>query len=539
MAFWVYNNFRIKNVSTGSNIAFCIAIICSILYAAHFTISVLIAYYLYIHEFIYLFGIHLSMILLVFVIGLTIVYILFFDDTTGELLHPTIALQLFLFYITAEQYWYDVTCFVRINRDHKCCKISNIIISVLTLPLFVIFGPLYSISNVLATNKIENENFSFWMNYQIFTIIFATIIPFLIICLSIKSLPFIITIFCMISILLAITYLIIAIFFAFSLVRKPWEHNHWGNKYWNYLPFVIIIEFLSILSMVFIATSMGLWKSNIDNAQNVLLLLCFINTFIPNFPFFKSYLMNKYVNTITNTPQSEYVMEETNSTKRIDKVFCILVFASKKSTEKKQANSLTVNEEKEPTNDPSEAGISMQQTVKQQLKYSKLSKEEKIKFIEDNFDSSNRVNENNGKLKHVLWRIYVCSSLIAFLSPFAWMIPIAVEYELYDLSMFIFLWFILIYYFGAVLGFVVTMRRNKLWISRELMYYGTQFKQIQSKLDGIDMDQVKKYYEQIPMIEIVFDYFQSDIAMIIVLYLLGKVDQEMERRIKEIQEMEF
>ena len=478
-----------------------ITIILCVLFIAHFTICVMITYYLYIYDFIYLFGLHISLMLLVFFMGFVFIEYLFLTEADGDLINPFAVFTLILYYLSAEECWHEWKYCATNNREYMCCKTLNYIICFLTLAIFPIFAPFYSISNVLTIYY--NEEFSFWINYQILSIMTGTIIPFIIICLSIKSLPFIISIFCMINIILAITYLVIATFFGFRLGHKYAE----DRKYGNYLPFMLIIEFLLVLSMTFIASLMDLWGSDINDLQDILLLICFINIFIPNIPFYKSFLMYKYIKTLKCTLESEYILKEKNSSNRKDKVFAILVMIAKTSSS--------------GINNVFGSGLSSkQQIVMQQRKFSKLSQRQKSRFIKDSFDGMNNVSNNHHILSNIFWILYTVSSSLAFISPIGWIIWISLKYESYDLVQFIFTCCIFMYYLGIVFGFVGTMKGNKLWVSRELMYYAGSFKRMNAKLDGVRIHKVQNYYDQMPIIDIVFDKFQNDIAMIILLYLL-------------------
>ena len=315
-------------------------------------------------------------------------------------------------------------------------------------------------------------------------------------------LPLIITTFCMIIIGLAIIYFIIATFFGFWChnyddIRTSFIIDYLGdNEYWNYLPFVIIIECLLILTMIFIATLIGLWRSHINDLESALFLIFFINAF--NLPFYKSFWINKYIKTLTYTRQSKWIMEETTFSQRANKVFCVLMYTLKQASDKQ-----------------------LQQIIMEQKKFSKLNKKQKLRSIEQNFEILLEQDHKNTVLRNILWRLYACCSLIAFISPVGWILWISLKDTIDDLSLLVFTWCMVFCYLFSWLGFVVTMQRDRLWISKDLMDWATNFKQMYHPLvRDDDMHMVKEYYVKIPTIDIVFDYFPKDIALMIVMYLL-------------------
>eukprot|EP01084_Bolivina_argentea_P190826 327825_1 len=502
--------------------SFCIASALSILFISHFGLNMFITYQLYIDGFIVIFGFSISLILAVYTGSWLFGSVFFISSGDEDIPNPTTPLGLIIFFITAGEF--DIItnpisrCCSSINRRFSCCKLLNHIIVVLLLPIFIIFGPLYSVSFLMV--KKEDEGFTVAVYYQLSFIIPTTIIQIIILCLAIKSLPIIITTLCMIAVCIGLTYFIIIIFFSFDLLRTD------NLQYIYILPFMITIELLLILTMIFIVSFMNLWHANFTDIQYILLLICFINIFIPNIPFLKTYLMEAYCDILRRNVSLQYVIQSNDSTAKIDKMFCVLLHISGR-------NSVAI---RKPVNNVAETEVLLnkstimttQQSIMEQYKFSLMSKTEKSQLIDQNIKAIDlQIAQKSNIMTNVLGLIYILFSFIAVITPIVWMIWITISDTLSDLKQFIFLWCFTSYYIMILMGLIVYMIINKIKLSYDSIKYTVMYNKIGRKVKKfngyLDADElntsIKPYYSRFPVIKIVFDRFQYDIGMIIILYL--------------------
>ena len=85
-----------------------------------------------------------------------------------------------------------------------------------------------------------------------------------------------------------------------------------------------IIEFLTLLIMIFIISFINSWHFKWNDIESILLFICFINILFPNLAFFKSFWMSWYSDIMDND-YMQYIFGETNYKKQIDKIFCVLL----------------------------------------------------------------------------------------------------------------------------------------------------------------------------------------------------------------------
>ena len=371
-------------VQSNTNDALHLKVSLPILFIVHFALSIVTTYYLYIDGFIISFWYSLSPILLLYVLGWCLIFYVIVDETDDDLFQPLASCILIAYFITAEKYSYDCGSCANLNDKYKCCTVFNYVIIFLTLPLFVILTPLYSISNIMLSNSIRGM-MDFWIYYQWLSVGLSTLVQIIIFCISMHSLPLIAKLFMMISIQIGIIYSIIMIFLTFD-----------GKKGPNFTPLMIVIECLLLLNMISVVAYIGL--SDFTKIETIVLLITFINVVTLNLPFYKTYAVHKYIQILKTNPCLEFVADGTNSDDRLNRMLCVIL-----------SNDLDGHDWKE---NPRQA------TFIQQYKFIK----EKRIVIGD------RTNYDNGWiLKKVYTVLYILLSAVAMITPFSWTIWISVQ----------------------------------------------------------------------------------------------------------------
>ena len=474
MAVWSFHihNFRHAQCKIES----IIIPLCA-LFAIHFALSIIITYYLYISGFITFFGISLIFILLVHVMGLFHIAWIVIWQMDERNVHPLTNCFL-IAYLMAALKREPPTNICKMNSEFLFCKVINYCIVLLTLPIFIIFAPIYSISNLLADNESE-----YWIKYQILSVALSTLIQIILFCLSTNSFPLVLNIFVIVSMIIGITYLIIALFLAFD------TDSIFNETYWYFTPFMIVIECLLQLNMVFIASHIGL--TDFTKIETILLLITLINAIALNSPFYKSYAVHKYVDVLRGNIFFQYVAGGNDSQQQMNRMLCILD-SVQQHQEIIKIIAIILNQ------------------LNQKAKSMIIEKKSMFK---------------RGACKIFFQNSYILLSLLAFLSPFGWMVWISLASE-YSIQ-FIFLWMMCIAYLVWLLSLGMAMKKSSIKISINLMQYAYVLEVNYPTRHAFDRDyqkprqqieRAKQLKQQMPMIEIVFQRFQAVIAMLILLY---------------------
>eukprot|EP01083_Nonionella_stella_P087321 242867_1 len=448
-----------------------IAAVLCILFAIHFSLSIVLVYQLFIHGYVYLFGFSISSILLVYFVGICLVEYLIVSDVDEDIVNPFAVFILIAYFITGGRCDFDIKWFNQLNKDYICCRVTNFIIVMISLPLFILFAPFYSIADLVFDRRPSPRmgNTEFWINYQILSVALSTVMPVIIICLQIHSLPPSIHILCLILVFVGVLYFIIILFFGCDLLHR---NNH---KYWFVLPFMIIIETFLVLSIICITSLM----THLNAVQDILAMICLINVFVPNLPFYKAFVLNRYTNRLQDNVAFAYVMEDDDSMKQIDKMFCILLCNAGADT--------------------------LKQRAVEQYKFCQLHVD-KIKWV---LNKEAQMKQSFGM--KMVWIMYWISSCVAVLSPLVWMVYLDNTSAIVMLC-----WLMLSLYLISIIGLCIGLHKTKLNVP--LLWPNIDYHAIfQSKQSHqVLQSKAKQYYEQMPIIEAILTKFQMDIGMIVV-----------------------
>eukprot|EP01083_Nonionella_stella_P270122 914419_1 len=357
----------------------------------------------------------------------------------------------------------------------------------ISLPLFILFAPFYSIADLVFDRRPSPRmgNTEFWINYQILSVALSTVMPVIIICLQIHSLPPSIHILCLILVFVGVLYFIIILFFGCDLLHR---NNH---KYWFVLPFMIIIETFLVLSIICITPL----TTHLNAVQDILAMICLINVFVPNLPFYKAFVLNRYTNRLQDNVAFAYVMEDDDSMKQIDKMFCILLCNAGADT--------------------------LKQRAVEQYKFCQLHHVDKIKCV---LNKEAQMKQSFGM--KMVWIMYWISSCVAVLSPLVWMVYLynTSAIEVVNWSIVMLCWLMLSLYLISIIGLCICLQNTKLnvpllWpnIGYHAIFQGKQTHHPHQVLQS----KAKRYYEQMPIIEAILTKFQMDIGMIVVFYLFA------------------
>ena len=448
----------------------------NILFAIHYSLSIIIICFLYIHDLIYLFGWTISCPLLVFFIGYCNVVYLMLTEAPAMHIHPFASCLATIHFLSAEKYHLQIKTFVELNRRFVCCKITNYAIIFLTMPLFVFFAPFISISNILVGQETD-----FWIKYQVLSISSSTFMQFVIFCFA--SNPFIValSILLIINIIVGITYLIITLFLAFDSVTSM------NDKYLHFTPFMIVIESLLILNIISIASYVGIF--DFHETADILLWIPLINVLVLNLPFYKSYALYKYMNMYKNNPRFEYILNGQNTNERLNRVFFL-------------SEVLQKNFKTKPLR-------------KQMIRHHRI-------FIESSGRMKKQMVEKELNFDVSIWRtigihLYKLLCFLGYFTPVAWIFWISLAMRIDNLAQFVFLWMLNIAYLIWFVVLIVEIKKNSITISVECMLYAKELPKYFTRSGPIQ--QAKIFEDHAVIIATVFQCFQADIAMLVMLYL--------------------
>ena len=364
-----------------------IIVLLVILYMTHYVISIVIAYNVYIFGFLNLFGLITGFLLLPSIIGMIILDYIVINERDGGKVNVSFPFAAILFFLTAGKYNLidsnpDCCGCRNLNRSFPVCRYFNIVIVLILMPLVTPLSPIYSIIGLFR----DKEGRKIWINYHLLSIITGTIMPIIIICISSSSL--IITILCMVIVIIGISYLIMALFFGFEI--------SFGDKgYWGCVPFMITIECVLIINMLFIVSFIGLWKSDFQQLSDVLFIVCFIIVLTLNCPGYKSYFMYQFFMMLDKQPAFKYVLQEQCSLQRLNKMYCVLLSKAKNAagensgiTDERYKETDTLLNRQDTTT--KSMAVSGQPRIMQQYTFSKLNLKDKRRFIDSYVDIGNK-----------------------------------------------------------------------------------------------------------------------------------------------------
>ena len=187
---------------------------------------------------------------------------------------------------------------------------------------------------------------------------------------------------------------------------------------------MMTIECLLILSMRVIVSFIGLWKADFNELSNVLLLLCFIIVLTLNCPGYKSFSVYRYFRMLNDQPAFKYVLEEDDSIQILNKMYCILLSSATNTLEEDENEETDALIKKEDSTLKSLA-VFGQPRIMQQYNFSNWDIREKRSFIDRHVQYGNEWTLRAKTMRVV----YLISSLIAFMSPIAWIIWYSIHFE--------------------------------------------------------------------------------------------------------------
>lgn len=298
------------------------------------------------------------------------------------------------------------------------------------------------------------------------------------------------------------------------------------SKYLDCILLINLVEFLLVLSMIFIASFLGLWTSDFDELDEILLLVCFSITFVPNIPGFKSYLLYKYAVLLNENKVLKYVLKKRDLTERLNLMYCVLFcieqgvgtmgVAGIQSRVSESSSALTLP-------------ISGAPMIMQQYKFSNYDNEDKQQFIAKYSKVANAQNKRSA-IKRVLWILYGLSSFIAILSPIGWMIWYSMSVTFIKMSNkeimeFIFAWCIIGAYFCSIMAFMLIIKTWEMSSSWNIIWFRSMFRGMLAhnsfvNVSFVKLDPVKKNYQNLVTIKTVLDMIQTDIGIVILSFIL-------------------
>eukprot|EP01083_Nonionella_stella_P053468 141440_1 len=477
--------FRITHLNPHYCKQTLISVSLSVLFLSQLVLSCLILNQLYINEAVIWFWIHASIFLLPFVIMYFVcIVVIFIADTSDTQPVPTLPFSIIVMWMTAYKYGHvEIPTYnkcVQWNDQYLPIKIINFVLTSAFFVFLIISIPFCTVSCVLNTR--ENDWYRRSICCQLTLMLPSTVIHFIILCMDLNiSLPLLIL--CAIACCVIIVYVTILIATMVACLKSRqldlrdlmiiqytcFIRDQMSERY--SLACLIVSEMMQLLCNLCIATVIK---------STGLRALLWINSFLLNAVFYKSYVVVWWLTQIRDNKWLRYVMDARSDGVgvRRDRMFSILLYQNAGDKDR----------------------------LKWQIKYIEMNAEEKETWIAQHLDKTRRT--STAAMKHIAMIFYLLASMIAHASPIVCLVWMTVDKgNVWTISM-------------AKRIFIGTM------ISWQTIHYALILETLPphntrkpiNERHGIDV-----LCNRLPTIACVPKYYPKDIAMIIFLYLFSNI----------------